>query len=83
VGNIGIRYHDYSSWRIQPYGTSWRLGSEQVGSSTAVPTDILSSNESASDISHPFTPVSCTVDSRYPKNSMIVIFLSNHQRDEL
>jgi len=33
-----------------------------------------------SHISHPF--VSCTVDSRYHKNSMIIILLNNHQRDE-
>ena len=44
----------------------------------------LSSNESASDISiQSVTPVSRTVDSRYPKNSIIIIVLSNHQQDEL
>ena len=33
--------------------------------------------------SNPYqTRVSCTVDSRYHKNSMIVILLSNHQRGE-
>jgi len=59
---------------IWPYGASWRLGFGHRRSSGTIPTDILSlehqsislsSNESASDISHPF--VSCTVDSRYPK----------------
>jgi len=68
------KMNDNLSWRIWPYGASWRLGSEHCRSSTTIPTDILSrapeymyvsSNESASDISHPFT--SCTVDSRYPK----------------
>ena len=91
--DIGIRYHDNLSWRVQPYGTSWRLGSEQLGSSTAIRTDILSRAPESIYISLPtrvraISPiqsiphVSCTVDSRYHKYSMIVILLSNHQRDE-
>jgi len=65
------------------------LGVEHRKTSGTIPTDILSrapeyvylsSNESASEISHPFA--TCTVDSRYHKNSMTIILLSNHHCSE-